>query len=118
MILTALATALVLLVLFVAAYVPAIFQRGNPLPYLAAAARLSGPHSFVLVEQNEREAVYISQIRAKPIYLTVTYEGYLRGMQFREQMGAVYLFSDGERTVAVGSEIYWGRWVVWTVPKG
>ena len=116
-ILTALLTALLLLALLAAAYSPVIFQRGNPLPYLAAAARLSGPESFVLVEQNEREAVYISHLGAAPVYLTAAYEGYLRGMQFREQMGAAYLFSDGERTVAVESEIYWARWMVWTVPR-
>lgn len=117
-ILTAAVTALVLLALFVMAYAPAIFQRGNPLPYLAAAARLKGPESFALVEQNEREAVYISKLGADPVYLTVAYEGDLKGMQFREQMGAAYLFSDGERTVAVESEIYWGRWMVWEVPRG
>lgn len=116
--LTAAVTALALLALFAAAYAPAIFQRGNPLPYLAAAARLSGQQSFVLVEQNEREAVYISKLGADPVYLTVAWEGDLKGMQFREQMGAAYLFSDGERSVAVQSEVYWGRWMVWEVPRG
>ena len=114
---TAAVTALALLGLLFVAFAPAIFQRGNPLPYLAAATCLSGQQSFVLVEQNEREAVYISPLGANPVYLTVAWEGDLKGMEFREQMGAAYLFSDGERSVAVQSEVYWGRWVVWEVPR-
>jgi hypothetical protein len=38
------------------------------------------------------------------------------GVELKDQLGSSYLFSDGEINYTVSSEIYWGRFTVWTLP--
>ena len=34
-----------------------------------------------------------------------------------EQMGSGYLFSNGKKHYVIESEIYWGKFTVWTLPN-
>ena len=38
------------------------------------------------------------------------------GMEFVEQAGSSYLFTDGSRNEVASSEVYWGRYTVWVLP--
>ena len=90
----------------------AIFQRGNPLPYLSAAVRLSEEKPFVPVGTGGD--LYITRRGDKDALFQMIQSTY--GVEFRDQLGSGYLFSDGENSYIVGSEIYWGRFTVWTLP--
>ena len=70
-----------------------IFQRGNPIPYLTAAAKISEKNPYVAVELLE-------------------YYQEKTGMEFVEQAGSSYLFTDGSRNEVASSEVYWGRYTV------
>lgn len=92
---------------------PAIFQQGNPIPYLAAAARLTTqPYARV----NDRSVcdVYISRSHDCPeLFDKIEKE---RSVTFVEQAGSGFLFSNGADRLVVSSEIYWRYFVVWQVP--
>ena len=60
-----------------------IFQRGNPIPYLAAAARISEKNPYVAVD--EAKGVYISKRGECPELLEYYQEK--TGMEFVEQAG-------------------------------
>lgn len=88
----------------------AVFQRGNPIPYLAAAIKLSDEHTFAAVEGIED--VYITRRGNNQALFQMIQETYQ--VEYKDQLGSSYLFSDGEKNYIVGSEIYWGRFQVWT----
>ena len=111
---TALATVAVVLFALVSLYAPVIFQRGDPVPYLYAAARLSDDTPFVKVDDGSDMAVYISRRGTCDALLRYIEES--RQLAFQEQAGAAFLFSDGEATLVVASEIYWANYTVWEVP--
>lgn len=90
----------------------AIFQRGNPIPYLTAAVRLSGENPYVAVD--EESGIYISKREDKQALFQMIQDTY--GVELKDQLGSSYLFSDGKRNYTVSSEIYWGRFTVWTLP--
>ena len=90
----------------------AIFQRGNPIPYLAAAMRLSEEVPFVAVD--EAQGIYITQ-RGDCAEL-FDYIQQKMGGTLVEQAGSGYIFSDGNANYVVSSEVYWGRYTVWTLP--
>lgn len=89
----------------------AIFQRGNQIPYLAAAVKLSTDNTFEVVENMEN--IYITKRDEKDSLFQMIQDSY--GVEFKDQLGSGYLFSDGENSYIVGSEIYWGRFTVWTL---
>lgn len=89
-----------------------IFQRGNPIPYLTAAARISEKNPYVAV--NEAKGIYISKRGECPELLEYYQEK--AGMEFVEQAGSSYLFTDGSRNEVASSEVYWGRYTVWVLP--
>ena len=89
-----------------------IFQRGNPIPYLVAAARISEKNPYVAV--NEAKGIYISKRGECPELLEYYQEK--TGMEFVEQAGSSYLFTDGSRNEVASSEVYWGRYTVWVLP--
>lgn len=91
----------------------AIFQRGNPIPYLTAAVRLSETNSYVVVDEENR--IYISKRGDKEALFQMIQDTY--GAEYKDQLGSGYLFSDGEKSYLVSSEIYWGRFTVWTLPS-
>lgn len=91
----------------------AIFQRGNPIPYLIAAVRLSETNPYVAVDEENR--IYISKRCEKEALFQMIQDTY--GVELKDQLGSGYLFSDGEKSYIVSSEIYWGRFTVWTLPS-
>ena len=82
-----------------------IFQRGTPIHYLAAAARISEKNPYVAVD--EAKGVYISKRGECPELLEYYQEK--TGMEFVEQAGSSDLFTDGSRYDVAASEVYWGR---------
>lgn len=91
----------------------AIFQRGNPIPYVTAAVRLSETNPYVAVD--ETNGIYISKRGDKEALFQMIQDTY--GVDYIDQLGSGYLFSDGEKSYIVSSEIYWGRFTVWTLPS-
>lgn len=89
-----------------------IFQRGNPLPYLTSAAHISEERPFVEVE--DCEDVYISKRGECSEFLD--YVETSEGMEFVEQAGSGYIFTDGTERLVVSSEVYWGKYTVWSLP--
>ena len=104
-------TAAVLLLAVHARYGPVIFQRGNPLPYVAAIRQLDADTPFVRVDVPGE--IYLSRRGPCPELMDHIEETYQ--VVFREQGGAAYLFADGERRVCLTSEIYFARYNVWVV---
>ena len=88
-----------------------IFQRGNPIPYLAAAVKLSHDNTFEAVEN--MEGIYITKRGEKQELFRMIQDTY--HVEYKDQLGSGYLFSDGELNYIVGSEIFWGRFTVWTL---
>lgn len=89
-----------------------VLQRGNPLPYLIAAVQISEKNPYVLVD--ETKGIYISE-RGKCAELFDHFQK-KTGLQFVEQAGSGYIFTDGIRNDVISSEVYWGRYTVWTLP--
>lgn len=106
-------SAVILLMIF-AIKADAIFQRGNPLPYLLSAIQISDEMPFV--EVGEGKGIYISKRGGCPELLEYVQD--TEGVEFVEQAGSGYLFSDGNKNLSISSEIYWGRYTVWSVPIG
>lgn len=107
--------ALILVLLATAVFLKwdTIFQRGNPVPYLTAAVRLSETNPYVAVDEDK--GIYISKRGDKEALFEMIQNTY--GVEFKDQLGSGYLFSDGEENFLVSSEIYWGRFTVWTLPE-
>lgn len=108
------ALCLLLLLTIFSSYAPAIFQRGNPIPYLTAAMKIDDDTPYVAVDVEGTKSVYISR-RGECKELFDEIES--RGFQFQEQGGSSYFFSDGYNEMIVQSEIYWGKYTVWQVPE-
>lgn len=102
--------AAVLIIAVLTSYAPAIFQRGNPIPYLTAAARLSDTQTCVQV----KDGVYISRRGECPALFDLVRDKW--DVEFVEQAGSGYVFARGQTRLVVSSEVYWGRWTVWTIP--
>lgn len=101
----------ILFALLLASRWDVIFQRGNPIPYLAAAVKLSDDNTFEAVKG--LEGVYITKRGEKQDLFQMIADTY--NVDYKDQLGSGYLFSDGEKNHIVGSEIYWGRFTVWTL---
>ena len=110
------ATCAVIIVILVAVVFlkkDAIFQRGNPIPYLTAVVHLSETNPYVAVD--EENGIYLSKRGDKEALFLMIQDTY--GVELKDQLGSSYLFSDGENTYTVSSEIYWDKFTVWTLPK-
>ena len=90
----------------------AIFQRGNPVPYLIAVSQISEDNPFV--EVDDSVGIYISK-RGKCPELFAYFQDQLNA-EFVEQAGSGYVFTDGTENYVISSEIYWGNYTVWTLP--
>ena len=88
-----------------------IFQRGNPIPYVASAIKLSDEYTYVAV--GNMENVYITKRGDKHDLFQMIEDTY--DVLYKDQLGSGYLFTDGKKNYNVGSEIYWGRFTVWTL---
>ena len=73
----------------------AIFQRGNPIPYLAAAVKLSDENTFEEVEN--MEGIYITKRGEKQDLFQMVQNTY--DVEYKDQLGSAHLFSDGEKTI-------------------
>lgn len=96
---------------------PVIFQRGNPVPYLLAASKITDTQPFVQVKVNDiSENVYIASRGECPElfdYIEAEYN-----LEYTEQMGSAYVFTtDNSYELIVESEIYWSKYTVWDVPN-
>lgn len=89
-----------------------IFRRGNPIPYLLAAAQLDGDTPFA--EVGSGDGVYIAPRGECPALLEFVER--TRHVSFVERAGSGYLFSNGVDSLVVSSEVYWGRFTVYQVP--
>ena len=91
----------------------AIFQRGNPVPYLWAASQISEENTYIKVFDDQE--IYISK-RGECPELFSYFKNRING-EFVEQAGSGFLFTDGERNYVISSEVYWGKYKVWTLPE-
>ena len=89
-----------------------IFQRGNPIPYMVAMVNLSDNNSFEAVANTDD--TYITRRDDKQNLFQMIQDTY--DLEYKDQLGSGYLFSDGEKNYIVASEIYWGKFTVWTLP--
>jgi len=105
--------ALVFLVV-VSLWSPAIFQRGNPIPYLIAATKISNENPYIQVDVDSVGTIYISKRGDCPALFEYVEDS--RNVEFVEQAGSGYIFSNGIDNLVISSEIYWGQYTVWYVP--
>ena len=91
----------------------AIFQRGNPLQYLWAASQISEENTYIKVFSDQE--IYIAK-RGECPELFSYFMNEING-EFVEQAGSGYLFTDGVSNYVISSEVYWGKFKVWTLPK-
>ena len=106
------AVVIVFLGYFVALKWDAIFQRGNPIPYLAAAVKLSEDNTFA--EVGNTGNVYITKLGEKNDLFQMIEDTFK--MECKDQLGSGYLFSDGEKYYIVHFETYWSQFTIWTLP--
>lgn len=104
----------VLLFALFCSYGPAVFQRGNPLPYLRAMATLNRKQPFAEVPQRSGE--YISLLgeaaeAAVLMHIEAEYDAIAC-----DQHGRAFVFKRGEMRFYVMTEVYWGRFRVWVIP--
>ena len=92
---------------------PTIFQRGNPIPYLMAALRLTTQPYAEVNDRSIRETYITVGYDCPELFEKIENE---REVTFVEQAGSAWLFTTGADTLAVSSEIYWRYFVVWQVP--
>ena len=92
---------------------PVIFQRGNPIPYISAAMKINEDSRYVQVDVDDTYDVYISVRGDKE---SLFYDlAYSKGMEFIEQAGSSYIFSDGKNRLIISSEVYLSCFTVWKV---
>ncbi len=96
---------------------PAIFQRGDPRPYLLASLRLGDSTPFAVVEEPANCTTYLTRagdMEGQQALLTHLEQQMQAEMV--EQGGSVYLFEGPDRAFPVETEVWWGGWLVWEVP--
>jgi len=96
-------------------YSPVIFQRGNPIPYLAAAMQINEDRPYVQVAVNDNADIYISHRGECPALFNYVEDTW--NATFREQMGGTYFFVTDADTLMVSAEVYWAKFTVWTIPN-
>ena len=92
-------------------YSDAIFQRGNPLPYVSKMLALSDSEQFAKVFADadiylSRKSGYDDLIR----HIESVYD-----VSFAERMGSAYVFSSDDKSVVASTEVYLRKYLVWEV---
>lgn len=117
----------VVVVLFAIAFIlnwSAIFQRGNPFPYIRGMLQLqftnkefaqiqkSEPTTYITKEDNYEEFHNSIGDNYNELYRYIEskYE-----VTFEQRIGGTVIFHSDEKRVNVGTEIYWKTYIVWTV---
>lgn len=103
---------IMLLVLFIF-YGPAIFQRGNPLPYLQAMTELHPNHPFAEVPRRDGELISLLGEEAEKAVLAYIEEKY--DAVLCNQFGSAFVFEKDEVLLQVMTEVYWSRFRVWSM---
>lgn len=111
---TVLAVVIILTVLTIA-YAPAIFQRGNPLPYLKAARVLRFAELENVKDDTRAGAVYMTRVSSDSSQI-IWHLSEEYGMNFVEQAGSGYIFERSGLKIVVSTETLWGKYIVWDVP--
>ena len=93
----------------------AIFQRGNPIPYLLAAVQLDEDTPYALVDETEKFSVYITERDAQEKMIAAIEAS--TESRFLEQGGRGFFFENVKEHFVVVNEVYWGRYLVWNVPN-
>ncbi len=93
---------------------PAIFQEGDPRPYLSALLTM-GDQPCVQVKTHTGYEVWLTKTASGRQALFALLEERW-GMTFTEQMGSGWIFSDGEHNRVVTSRVFWRYFLVWQVP--
>lgn len=106
--------AVIILIVIMGIWSPVVFQRGNPIPYLVAAIRISDENPYVQVETDSGADIYIAKRGDCPKLFEYIEES--RNVEFIEQAGSGYIFSNGIDGVVVSSEVYLSKFTVWSVP--
>lgn len=86
----------------------AIFQRGNPLPYISKMLTLNNNNSYAKVFDDED--VFITRGDADEFikYIENTYD-----VTYIEQMGSCHFFRSDEKIIVADAEVYWKYYIVW-----
>ena len=97
------------------AYAPAIFQRGNPFPYLKSAWTLRFAPLDSVDDDTRAGEVYMmrsgSDISQMIWHISMEY-----GMELLEQEGSAYIFQGSGVRMTVNTEVLWGKYLVWDIP--
>lgn len=111
-------TLLMVAVLYAGFNYSIIFQRGNPVPYLTAASKISHETPFVKVNDNSTDSdVYITKNDMDSTYALLEHIEREYDVEFNEQYGSAFLFESEAGNLTISQEVYWGRFKVWSVPQ-
>jgi len=88
----------------------AIFQRGNPLPYISKMFTLSdtNPYAKVFADKD----IYITQNDPDDAALIKHIES-AYNVKYYEQMGSCFFFHSDEKTLIANIKVYWEYYIVW-----
>jgi hypothetical protein len=105
------ATIIIFLVIGIvfAVYSRAIFQRGNPIPYIGKMFTLNSKNPYQKVFFDED--VYITRNDDYDELIRHIEETY--NVSLLEQMGYSYFFGSDEKSISASAEIYWKYYLVW-----
>lgn len=95
-----------------AVYWRVIFQRGNPLPYIAGMLKLNSQNTYAGVIDGE-DIIYITKRNDYGDLHEFIEASY--GVEFVEQMRSGYIFRSEHKKLILTSEIYWKYYTVWTL---
>jgi len=104
----------VLIAGFIIFYKDAIFQQGNPLPYISKMITLSDNNPFARVFEDQD--IYLmrnSNIERFGTGFLVEYIENTYDVTYIEQMGSSVFFDSGEKTIIADIEVYWRYFTIW-----
>ena len=104
--------------LFVGFNYSVIFQRGNPIPYLAAASQISDKNPVVAVEDDSSNSyIYITKNNMASQQAFLEYIETKFDSEYKDQYGSAYLFESAGEKITISDEVYWRYFRVWSVPQ-
>ena len=102
---------LLLAIAVFAFYSGAVFQRGNPLPYLSKMIALRETNRFAKVFADEE--IYLS--RTGDYDALIKYIESAHDVTFAERMGSAFFFHSDDKSLIASTEIYWRNYLVWEI---
>ena len=106
---------LVLVAILLLLYGGAIFQRGNPIPYVGKMFMLSDSNRYSRVFENQ--GVYIARVGNNAELIKHIESSY--SVVFKEQLGSAYMFKSDEESLVYDYiaeiEVYWRYYMVWEI---